>query len=84
MLDQLIHHLASRHEFAIFTFEYQTMDYQDLNAAKLFVIKTQRPLHRHLRRYFDAKRYKQLTNAINQWHPDVVVLNMEIELAEWM
>jgi glycosyltransferase involved in cell wall biosynthesis len=84
VLDQLIRQLASRHEFALFTFDYQTMNFQHLDAAKRFVIKPPKPVLGRLRRYRDAKRYRLLGRAINQWHPDVVLLNKDINLAEWM
>lgn len=84
MLDQLIGHLASRHEFALFTFDYQTMNFQHLDAAKRFVIESPKPVLGRLRRYSYAKRYRLFGRAINQWHPDVVVINKEINLAEWV
>jgi hypothetical protein len=56
VLDQLIRLLTPRHEFALFTFEYQTMHSPHLDGVMRFVIESRRPFGRHLRRYFDAKR----------------------------
>lgn len=83
VLDQLMHHLGARHEFGIFTFEYRRMNFQDLDSAKRLVIKPPKAVLGRLRRYRFAKRYRLLGDAINRWQPDVVVLNKDVNLAEW-
>lgn len=84
VLDRLIGHLGIRHEFAIFAFDYHTLNYQSLDASKRYVVRPQKPIFGRLRRYARAKRYRLLKKAINQWSADVVLLNKEIDLAEWM
>ena len=84
MIDELIRNLATRHDFALFTLDYQTMNYQHLDAAKRFVIDSQKAVLGHFRRYFEARQYRLLRDSIRQWRPDVVILNKEIDLEEWM
>ena len=60
------------------------MNYQDLDGAKRFVVDSQKSLLGHFRRYFEARQHRLLRDAIKRWRPDVVILNKEIDLGEWM
>jgi glycosyltransferase involved in cell wall biosynthesis len=60
------------------------MNYPHLDGTRRFQVEARKSALGHFRGYFEAARFRRLGKAIKDWNPDIVLLNKEVNLADWM
>ncbi|MDA4127487.1 MAG: glycosyltransferase family 4 protein, partial [Thaumarchaeota archaeon] len=76
--------LARKEEVGIFTFQLGREASPEYGSVQIHEITGRRNIRGRLRRYFQRQLMNELAEEINKWRPDVVLLNQNIWLADWL